>query len=69
MLEEKEESERFDKFVMYLHANPMTDSKARNQYMKAIEPRISVKERVGSMKTNLDQLKRLQSELKAEMEA
>lgn len=60
----EDEAKRFDQFVLMLHANPMTDGKAREKYAKIIEPKIIRQEKVGAMVTDLDQLRRLKAEQK-----
>lgn len=58
----EDEAKRFDQFVLMLHANPMTDEKARERYIRIIEPQQLIEEMIGEMVTDLDQLRRIKEE-------
>lgn len=60
MLKEKEKSERFSEYLNVFYANPMTDKKARKDYVKSISPEsamLKVANRKGAMVTDLNQLR------------
>jgi hypothetical protein len=63
----EDEAKRFDQFALMLHANPMTDEKARSRYVKMIEPMEARQAKVGEMKTDFDQLRRMKAEMAVEM--
>jgi hypothetical protein len=64
---EQDEEKRFEEFVLLLHANPMTDGKARERYIRIIEPMSQRKRKAGAMVTDINQLKAAKAALEAEM--
>lgn len=62
LAKQDEESKRFDNFALLLHSNPMTDAKARENYIRTIEPESIKLAKVGTMVTDLDQLRRMKAE-------
>jgi hypothetical protein len=63
----EDEEKRFDNYALMLHANPMTDSKAREHYAKIIEPQSMRTKKAGAMVTDINHLRRMKAELEAEM--
>lgn len=64
---EQDEEKRFDEYALMLHANPMTDGKARERYIRIIEPTSHRKRKTGAMVTDINQLKAAKAALEAEM--
>lgn len=59
MLQEEKKNDRFGEFLNMFYANPMTDKKARKEYIKKISPEKGITKVAGKKATvfNFDQLK------------
>ena len=62
---EDQEEERYDNYIMHLHASPMIESKYREQYMKTIEPKRHRQESI-KLETDKSQLQRLKQKQEKE---
>lgn len=72
MLQEKEKSDHFVAYLNMFYANPMTDQKARSDYIKEIQPESELLQQAsegGGLVTNLDQLRLLKQLGKQEANA